>query len=43
MLPPSRPGAIGMMARDPGSIRRPVIVAGGRVVTGCGENGIIRF
>jgi len=32
-----------MMARVPGSIRRPVIAAGGRVVTGCSENGIVRF
>lgn len=41
--PPSRREAIGMMAREPGLIRRPVIVAGGRVVIGYDENGMIRF
>ena len=41
--PPSRREAIGMMARNPGLIRRPVIVAGGRVVIGYDENGMIRF
>ena len=41
--PPSRREAIGMMARNPELIRRPVIVAGGRVVIGYDENGMIRF
>jgi arsenate reductase (glutaredoxin) len=38
--PPSRTEAIRMMAREPNLIRRPVIVAGGRVVVGFDENGI---
>ena len=41
--PPSRREAIGLMARSPDLIRRPVIVAGGRVVIGYDENGMIRF
>ena len=41
--PPSRREAIGMMAKHPDLIRRPVIVAGGRVVIGYDENGMIRF
>jgi Spx/MgsR family transcriptional regulator len=41
--PPSRREAIGLMAMDPNLIRRPVIVAGGRVVIGYDENGMIRF
>jgi Spx/MgsR family transcriptional regulator len=41
--PPSRREAIRLMARDPDLIRRPVIVAGGRVVIGYDENGMIRF
>jgi len=41
--PPSRREAIGLMARNPGLIRRPVIVAGGCVVIGYDENGMIRF
>ena len=32
--PPSRADAIRMMAADPNLIRRPVVVAGGRVVLG---------
>jgi arsenate reductase (glutaredoxin) len=32
--PPSREDAIRMMAKDPNLIRRPVVVAGGRVVLG---------
>jgi arsenate reductase-like glutaredoxin family protein len=32
--PPSRDDAIRMMANDPNLIRRPVVVAGGRVVLG---------
>ena len=41
--PPSRREAIRMMARDPELLRRPVIVAGGRVVIGYDENGMLRF
>lgn len=41
--PPSRREAIRLMAKDPELIRRPVIVAGGRVVIGYDENGMIRF
>jgi Spx/MgsR family transcriptional regulator len=41
--PPSRRDAIKLMARNPDLIRRPVIVAGGRVVVGYDENGMIRF
>ena len=41
--PPSRAEAIRMMARDPNLIRRPVIVAGGRVVIGFDEKGIARL
>jgi regulatory protein spx len=41
--PPTRRQAITLMARDPDLIRRPVVVAGGRVVVGYDENGMIRF
>jgi arsenate reductase len=41
--PPTRREAVGMMAMNPDLIRRPVIVAGGRVVIGYDENGMIRF
>jgi arsenate reductase-like glutaredoxin family protein len=41
--PPSRRQAVGIMAMNPDLIRRPVIVAGGRVVIGYDENGMIRF
>jgi Spx/MgsR family transcriptional regulator len=41
--PPSRREAIDLMAKNPDLIRRPVIVAGGRVVIGYDENGMIRF
>ena len=41
--PPSRREAVGMMAMNPDLIRRPVIVAGGHVVIGYDENGMIRF
>jgi Spx/MgsR family transcriptional regulator len=41
--PPSRREAIRMMARDPNLIRRPGVVAGGRVAIGYDENGMIRF
>lgn len=38
--PPSRAEAIQMMADEPNLIRRPVIVAGGRVVLGFDEEAI---
>jgi len=38
--PPTRREAIRMMAKEPRLIRRPVIVAGGRVVVGFDEKGI---
>ncbi len=41
--PPSRAEAIRMMAKEPNLIRRPVIVAGGRVVIGFDEDGIARL
>ena len=41
--PPSRREAVGMMAMNPDLIRRPVVVAGGRVVIGYDEKGMIRF
>jgi Spx/MgsR family transcriptional regulator len=41
--PPSRRAAINLMAKNPGLIRRPVVVAGGRVVIGYDENGMMRF
>jgi arsenate reductase len=41
--PPSRGAAIRMMAREPNLIRRPVVVAGGRVVVGFDENGFARL
>jgi Spx/MgsR family transcriptional regulator len=41
--PPGRREAIRMMAKNPDLIRRPVVVAGGRVVIGYDENGMIRF
>jgi Spx/MgsR family transcriptional regulator len=41
--PPSRREAVGMMAMDPELIRRPIVVAGGRVAIGYDENGMIRF
>jgi len=41
--PPSRRDAISLMAKNPDLIRRPVIVAGGRVVIGYDENGMIHF
>jgi Spx/MgsR family transcriptional regulator len=41
--PPSRRTAISMMAKDPDLIRRPVVVAGGHVVIGYDEKGMIRF
>ncbi len=41
--PPSRAQAIQMMSEEPNLIRRPVIVAGGRVVLGFDKDGIDRF
>jgi Spx/MgsR family transcriptional regulator len=41
--PPSRGEAIRMMAKEPNLIRRPVIVAGGRVVLGFDQEGIDRI
>ncbi|HTW22166.1 MAG TPA: Spx/MgsR family RNA polymerase-binding regulatory protein [Candidatus Baltobacteraceae bacterium] len=41
--PPTRKEAIRLMAREPNLIRRPVIVAGGRVVVGFDEDGIARL
>jgi arsenate reductase-like glutaredoxin family protein len=41
--PPSRKEAIRMMAAEPNLIRRPVIVAGGRVVLGFDKDGIARL
>ncbi|HVB56278.1 MAG TPA: Spx/MgsR family RNA polymerase-binding regulatory protein [Candidatus Acidoferrales bacterium] len=41
--PPSRKEAIRLMAREPNLIRRPVVIAGGRVVVGYDENGMARL
>jgi regulatory protein spx len=41
--PPSRRQAVSWMAKDPGLIRRPVVVAGGRVVIGFDKNGMARL
>jgi len=41
--PPSRRAAISLMAKNPDLIRRPVVVAGGHVVIGYDEKGMIRF
>ena len=41
--PPSRKEAVRMMAKEPNLIRRPVIVAGGRVVLGFDKDGIARL
>jgi Spx/MgsR family transcriptional regulator len=41
--PPSRLKAIRLMAREPNLIRRPVIVAGGRVVVGFDKEGMVRL
>ena len=41
--PPTRREAIQMMAKEPNLIRRPVVVAGGRVVVGFDEEGIARL
>jgi arsenate reductase (glutaredoxin) len=41
--PPSRREAIRLMAKEPNLIRRPVIVAGGRIVLGFDRDGIARL
>jgi Spx/MgsR family transcriptional regulator len=41
--PPTRREAIRLMAQEPRLIRRPVIVAGGRVVLGFDEKGLASF
>ncbi|HXX18509.1 MAG TPA: ArsC/Spx/MgsR family protein [Candidatus Acidoferrum sp.] len=41
--PPSKKEAIRLMAQEPNLIRRPVVVAGGRVVVGFDENGMARL
>src|ERR1700682_5147692 len=41
--PPSRTEAIRLMAREPNLIRRPVVLAGGRVVIGFDEKGMARL
>ncbi|HEY6464617.1 MAG TPA: ArsC/Spx/MgsR family protein [Candidatus Acidoferrales bacterium] len=41
--PPPRKEAIQMMAKEPNLIRRPVILAGGRVVLGFDEKGIAKL
>jgi Spx/MgsR family transcriptional regulator len=41
--PPSRAEAIQMMSEEPNLIRRPVILAGGRVVLGFDKDGIDRL
>jgi arsenate reductase-like glutaredoxin family protein len=38
--PPSRSEAIRLMAAEPNLIRRPIVVAGGRVVIGFNEKGM---
>lgn len=41
--PPSRKEAIQMMAKEPNLIRRPVILAGGRIVLGFDEKGMAKL
>jgi Spx/MgsR family transcriptional regulator len=41
--PPPRREAVRMMSREPNLIRRPVIVAGGRVVVGFDKDGMVRL
>jgi arsenate reductase len=41
--PPSRKQAIQLMSREPNLIRRPVVVAGGRVVLGFDPEGMAKF
>ena len=41
--PPSRREAISLMAQEPNLIRRPVILAGGRVILGFDEDGMAKL
>ena len=41
--PPSRREAIRMMAEEPNLVRRPVIIAGGRIVVGFDEEAIAKL
>jgi regulatory protein spx len=41
--PPSRRQAVSWMSKEPSLIRRPVVVAGGRVVVGFDKNGMARL
>jgi arsenate reductase (glutaredoxin) len=41
--PPSRKEAIKLMSKEPNLIRRPVVVAGGRVVVGFDKEGMARL
>lgn len=41
--PPSRKEAIRLMASQPNLIRRPIVVAGGRVVVGFDEEGMVKL
>jgi len=41
--PPTRREAIRLMAKEPSLIRRPVVLAGGRVVVGFDEEGLAHF
>lgn len=41
--PPSKREAISLMAKEPNLIRRPVVVAGGRVVVGFDEEGMAKL
>ena len=41
--PPTRKQALRMMSKEPNLIRRPVVVAGGRVVLGFDEKGLARL
>ena len=41
--PPSRKEAIQMMSQEPNLIRRPVVLAGGRVVLGFDEEGMAKL
>jgi len=41
--PPSRKEAIRLMAKEPNLIRRPVILAGGRIVLGFDKNEMIKL
>jgi Spx/MgsR family transcriptional regulator len=41
--PPSRKEAIRLMASEPNLIRRPIVVAGGRVVVGFDQDGMVKL